>query len=128
MSAHARPFLVASALLACTGVAIAALGAHAFSDLLVGPAAVRFETAQRMHLLHAPALLALAVAHHRSHEGWWLAACWLILTGVLVFAVGLYLAALGLSTALLPIVPLGGSSMMLGWLAAAFGFWRGPRA
>lgn len=127
MSAHARPFLVASALLACSGVALAALGAHAFADLLVGSAATRFETAQRMHLLHAPALLALAVAHHRSDERWWLAACWLVLIGVLVFAGGLYAAALGLGTALLPIVPWGGSAMMLGWLAAAVGFGRGPR-
>ena len=63
-----------------------------------------------------------------DREGWWLAGCWLILAGVLVFGVGLYLAALGVSTALLPIVPMGGTSMMLGWLAAAVGFWRGPRS
>jgi uncharacterized membrane protein YgdD (TMEM256/DUF423 family) len=125
---HARPFLVASAILGCSAVALAALGAHAFADLLVGPAATRYATAQQMHLLHAPALLGLAVAHHRSAPGWWLAACWLMLIGTLVFCGGLYLAALGVSTALLPIVPAGGSTLMLAWLAAAVGFARGPRS
>lgn len=115
-------FLILACVFGAVGVALAAIGAHAFADILVGKAAVRFDTALRMHLIHAPALLALAAAADLGRPRWWLAACSLMATGVLVFSCGLYLAALGVSTALLPIVPAGGSALILSWLVAAAAF------
>ena len=117
-----RRFLVLACVFGAIGVALAAIGAHALADILVGKAAVRFDTALRMHLIHAPALLALAAAMPLSHPRWWLAACSLMAVGTLVFCAGLYLAAVGISTALLPIVPAGGSALILSWLLAAVGF------
>jgi len=120
-------FLVLASVFGAIGVALAAIGAHALADILVGKAAVRFDTALRMHLIHAPALLALAGAVHLARPRWWLAACSLMSLGTLVFCGGLYLAAIGTSSALLPIVPAGGSLLILSWLVAAVSFALGKR-
>lgn len=122
-----RRFLVLAGVLGASGVALAAIGAHALADILVGKAAVRFDTALRMHLIHAPALLALAASLRSSSPRWWLAACSLMSIGTLIFCGGLYLAAIGISNRLLPMVPAGGSALILSWLAAAIAFWRGNR-
>lgn len=123
-----RGFLTVAALFGCIAVAVAAIGAHAFADILIGKAAVRYDTALRMHLIHAPALLALASSLQLCSPRWWLTACILMSLGTLVFCGGLYLAAIGISPALLPIVPAGGSALILSWLAAAIGFARGKRS
>ena len=46
--------------------------------------------------------------------------------GTLVFCGGLYLAALGVTEALVPVVPLGGSALILAWLVLAVAALRGP--
>jgi uncharacterized membrane protein YgdD (TMEM256/DUF423 family) len=119
-------FLILACLFGASGVALAAIGAHALADILVGKAALRFDTALRMHLIHAPALLALAVSGSLASPRWWLAACILMSVGTVVFCGGLYLAAIGGTTSLLPVVPTGGSALILSWLAAAVAF-AGPR-
>lgn len=120
-------FLAAIAgLIGALAVALAALGAHAFADLLVGKAALRFDTALRLHLVHAPALLALACAFPLLRPRWWLAAASLMVAGTLVFCGGLYLAALGITEALIPIVPTGGSALILAWLILAIAAFLGP--
>jgi uncharacterized membrane protein YgdD (TMEM256/DUF423 family) len=122
-----RRFLILACLFGAIGVALAAIGAHALAEILVGKAALRFDTALRMHLIHAPALLALAASAPLAGRRWWLAACALMSLGTMVFCGGLYLAAIAGSTALLPIVPAGGSALILSWLVAAVGFAVGPR-
>ena len=117
-----RAMLVIGALAAASGVALAALASHAFADVLVGKAATRFDSALKIHLLHAPLLFALALAAPFARRlAWWTGSV-AVVTGLLVFSGGLYLAALGANTALLPIVPLGGSAIMLGWVVLAVGF------
>ena len=122
-----RVFITIAALYGALAVALAAAGAHAFADLLVGKAALRFDTALKLHLVHAPALLALASAHALLRPRWWLAAATLMAAGTLVFCGGLYLAALGVSEALIPIVPMGGSALILAWLVLAVAAVIGPR-
>lgn len=122
-----RIFIAIAGLYGALAVALAALGAHAFADLLVGKAALRFDTALRLHLVHAPALLAVACAWPLSRSRWWLAAASLMATGTLVFCGGLYLAALGVTEALIPIVPTGGSALILAWLVLAVAAILGPQ-
>jgi uncharacterized membrane protein YgdD (TMEM256/DUF423 family) len=123
---QARLVLGFGALLAATGVAMAALGTHAFAEILTGKTALRFDSALRLHLMHAPALLALGAARRYARPRWWQAAAASISLGCIIFCGGLYLAALDLGTAILPIVPAGGSLMMLGWLLALVAYVRGP--
>ncbi|MCP5475072.1 MAG: DUF423 domain-containing protein [Rhodanobacteraceae bacterium] len=123
---EARLVLGFGALLAATGVAMAALGSHAFADILVGKAALRFDSALRLHLMHAPALLALGATRGLARTRWWQAATIAIALGCIVFCGGLYLAALDVSAVVLAVVPAGGSLMMLGWVTALVGYVRGP--
>jgi uncharacterized membrane protein YgdD (TMEM256/DUF423 family) len=123
---QARIFAAIAGLYGALAVALAALGAHAFADLLIGKAALRFDTAIRLHLVHAPALLALACAYPLLRPRWGLAAASLMAAGTLVFCGGLYLAALGVTEALVPVVPLGGSALILAWLVLAVAAARGP--
>lgn len=122
---QARIFAAIAGLYGALAVALAALGAHAFADLLVGKSALRFDTALRLHLVHAPALLALACAHPLLRPRWWLTAASLMSAGTLVFCGGLYLAALGITEALLPAVPMGGSALILSWLVLTVAALRG---
>lgn len=123
----ARLVLAYAALLAATAVAMAALGSHAFADILVGRAQIRFDSALRLHLIHAPAMLGLGASYRYARQRWWQAAAILIGGGCLIFCGGLYLAALGVSAMALPVVPGGGSLMILGWLLAIVAFARGAQ-
>ena len=123
---QARLVLAFGALLAATGVAMAALGSDAIADILTGKAALRFDSALRLHLMHAPALLALGASRSDARARWWQAATILIALSCVVFCGGLYLAALDLFPAVLGIVPAGGSLMMLGWVVALVAYVRGP--
>lgn len=120
-----RPMLIFAALAAASGVALAALGSHAFADILVGKAATRFDSALKIHLLHAPLLFALALAApYARRAAWWIGSV-AVAVGMVVFCGGLYLAALAGNVTLLPIVPLGGSAIILGWIVLAVGFATG---
>lgn len=118
--AHAVPpasrlLAAAGAVLAAAAVALAAYASHA-----AGPGAgLRLGTAAAFAFGHGLALAALA-----PQAGGRLAAAalWLLLAGVLLFAGSLAGAHfIGLPTRL---APLGGSLMILGWLAHAVAAWR----
>lgn len=127
-AAFARTVLSSAALLMLGGVIMAALGAHAFREHLVEAAALRYVSALGLHLATAPALIGLALAGGHARFRLWQLAALMVLAGLLLFSGGLYLAALDLTTALLPLVPYGGGSMILGWLCAALAFALGPAA
>ena len=102
------------AIVALTGVALGAFGAHALKDLLESRGRVAaWDTAVLYHLLHGVALTALGL----SGKGHPMAAlAWLI--GVVLFSGSIYgLCLLENAKWLGPVTPLGGLSMMIGWLA-----------
>jgi uncharacterized membrane protein YgdD (TMEM256/DUF423 family) len=109
------------------GVVFGALGAHKLRPFLEanGRAGV-WETAVQYHVVHAVALLALAlflrrepdpiVARRLGRAGDFLAA------GVLLFSGSLYALALGAPRWLGPVTPLGGLCLILGWLLVPLAF------
>ena len=114
------------------GVALGAFGAHSLSDLLerlgyAGDDLARrldiFDTAIRYQMLHAVALVLTGLALDRRETRWWRAAAWLFLIGVLLFSGLLKVMTLaGPSWNWLgAVVPIGGISMILGWVALAVG-------
>lgn len=141
MSTEARRWLAVGAILAAIGVAFGAFGAHGLANALEGLGYTgdevvqrieRFETAVRYQLVHALALciLAIVVAHLRQFgphsKPIWKAAAWAFLLGVVVFSGFLYaLTFVGPDLRWLgAIVPLGGLSMIVGWLMVAVGALR----
>ena len=110
----ARVWLAVAALAGASGVAIGAGGAHALRALIVPEYLATFETGVRYHLIHAVALLALALAGEARPVA--LPAA-LFTLGICLFSGSLYAIALGAPTRLGIVTPIGGMALLLGWLA-----------
>ena len=115
--------LLAAALLGCTGVGMAAYASHGLG-FIADPAlreATRasLQQAVQQQLLHAPVLLALGVWARLGGlcNRWLHVAGALLALGVLLFSGLIYLRTFTGIEALRPLVPWGGTSLMLGWLA-----------
>jgi len=115
--------VLAAAVLAGSAVLLGALGAHGLEDEFVRAESQGWwETAVDYQMWHALALLALAAL--TSRPGVVVPA--LFVLGVLGFSGSLYALALGGSGALWgPITPLGGSLLIVGWLALVVRAFRG---
>lgn len=132
MSKDSRRWVLVAGLVGAIGVGLGAFGAHGLPGWLAalgyeGDDLARrteiFATATRYQLIHALALGLGAVLLDRSNRRAWRWACWAFLAGVVIFSGLLYvLTFVGSDFRWLgAIVPLGGLSMIAGWLLLAFG-------
>ncbi|MFN7193049.1 MAG: DUF423 domain-containing protein [Rhodospirillales bacterium] len=121
-----RIWLALAALNGLVAVAFGAAGSHILSGQLEAADLDRVRLAADYQLFHALALLGVAaLAERRGNLRLFLAGLCFAL-GIAGFAGGLYARALA-GIAAGPIVPIGGSLLMLGWFwlfAAAFGHRR----
>ena len=113
---------IISGILGLTGVALGAFGAHALQDFLLARGTLdTWETAVRYHLVHAVALLALAAwptrAATSAGRDWRICAGQSFFFGTLLFSGSLYGYALGGPHFLVFLTPLGGLTLLFGWLA-----------
>lgn len=100
-----------------------AIGFGAFAAHGAGPdAAALLETGGQYQLVHAVALLALTPAGFAPL--WRKIALFCFILGPLIFAGALYGLAFGAPGILGAVAPVGGTLMILGWLAVAAGAWR----
>jgi len=106
-----RLWLGAAGLFGAVGVALAALGAHGEGVFAVPSIAI----ASRFFLIHALALLGVA-ALTRPGARWLTVAGALFAAGGLAFAGGLCVATLVGGWAK-PLVPIGGTALIAGWIA-----------
>jgi len=120
----ARHFFVFGALLAGLAVAAGAFGAHALQQRLSAERLSTYEIAVRYQFYHALALLVLAWAIERWPAAGLQLGGWLMLAGVLVFAGTLYALALGGPGWLGAVTPIGGASLIAGWLVTAWRAWH----
>ncbi len=124
-----RFWVFAAATLGMLGVLAGSVGAHAL--LGYPPEAKRvFDTALQYHIMHVPALLAVAwlasLDARREAGGSWLPqmAGAAFIAGVALFSGVLYLQTVSGVSIGLPLPPLGGFFLIFGWVAmalAAFG-------
>lgn len=122
-----RSFLSIGFLLGFAGVAAGAFGAHALGESL-GPDRIRtFETAVRYQMLHALALIGIGLASARWPDGRWKGAGLLMIAGTLVFSGSLYALSLLDITIFGAVAPLGGVSLLAGWLWGCAAAWRTRR-
>ena len=128
-------WIVVGAVLGAVGVALGAFGAHVLNGLLtdlgfVGDDITRrianHETAVRYQMWHALAIVLVGIALTSRPTPWWQAAGWAFLLGVLIFSGLLYALVLtGPSWRWLgAVVPVGGASLIVGWLLLAVGALR----
>jgi uncharacterized membrane protein YgdD (TMEM256/DUF423 family) len=97
-----------AALSAAMGIAAGAFGAHAAD----GQAVEWLKTGSLYQLAHAVAVI-LLMERDRG-------ATWLMLAGSTVFAVTLYMMALGAPRWLGAVTPMGGAAMIAAWLCVAY--------
>lgn len=114
-----RLFFALGALIGALGVAAGAFGAHALEARLAPDRLELFELAARYQMIHALALLAAAWAAQRWPSGMTNAAGWMLLGGVLIFCGTIYALAFGAPRILGAVTPIGGLSLIIGWLLLA---------
>jgi uncharacterized membrane protein YgdD (TMEM256/DUF423 family) len=85
-----------------------------------------WQTAVQYHFWHALALLAVGIAGFHVHGTGLSISGWLFAAGCLLFSGSLYWLALGGPGWLGPVTPLGGASLLLGWIALAISFLAPP--
>lgn len=118
--------LIAAGIMGFLGVALGAFGAHGLKATLEATGQLKnWEKAVFYQLIHAVALLALALASRPLPTAGTIGWCWL--AGVVCFSGSLYWLALGGPIKLLwPVTPLGGLLLLGGWALMIAGAWRQP--
>jgi len=130
MSNLSRRWIAVGALLAALGVGLGAYGAHGLKDTLTnlgytGEDLARriaiWETAIRYQMFHAIAIVLAAFALQQRDTAAWRLVPWAFLVGIILFS-GLLKVLTFAGTqwnGLGAIVPIGGASMIVGWVTFA---------
>ncbi|MDD2048016.1 DUF423 domain-containing protein [Pseudomonas putida] len=119
-----RSFLLLAAFFGFTGVALGAFAAHGLKGRLTSEYLAIFQTGVTYQLVHALALLGVAVlATHLPGRlvGW---AGGLFALGIVLFSGSLYLLTLSGIGKLGIITPIGGLAFLAGWLCLGLAAWR----
>ncbi|MBP8184982.1 MAG: DUF423 domain-containing protein [Pseudomonas sp.] len=119
-----RVWLLLAAFFAFTGVGLGAFAAHALKSQLSAEYLAVFQTGVHYQMLHALALLGLALLLRQLPGRWLLAAGNLFTLGIVLFSGSLYALTLSGVSALGMITPLGGVAFLLGWLCLGVHAWR----
>jgi uncharacterized membrane protein YgdD (TMEM256/DUF423 family) len=111
-------FRISAALLGIA-VALGAFGAHGLKDMVEPDRIGVWEKAVRYQMLHAVALMIVAVAANHLAAKTLKRASVLFQVGILLFSGSLYLLVLLDVPALGAVTPLGGIAMIAGWIVLA---------
>ncbi len=103
---------LAAGLAGFLAVALGAFGAHGLEAILTGEAKAWWETATLYALTHAVAALALSV----SGQTRFIRGGWAFIVGAALFSGSLYAMALGAPRMLGMVTPLGGVTLLAGWI------------
>ena len=131
LNAHARSILLIAFVGGALSVALGAFGAHALKASLDAKQTAWYELAVRYQMWHSLALLGLGCLQALFASAgrkllWWAAI--LMVAGVLLFSGSLYTLALQGPRWVVFLTPLGGSSLLLGWVLAIVAVVRVARA
>jgi uncharacterized membrane protein YgdD (TMEM256/DUF423 family) len=135
MSSLSRRWIAIGALLGALGVSFGAFGAHMLRDYLsdlgyTGEDLTRrleiFATAIDYQLVHALALVFTGLALNSRAAASWNVAAWLFLVGIVLFSGALKILTFASASWswLGAVAPIGGISMIVGWVVLAVGALR----
>jgi uncharacterized membrane protein YgdD (TMEM256/DUF423 family) len=119
-----RAWLLLAVFFAFTGVGLGAFAAHALKSQLSAEYLAVFQTGVHYQMLHALALLALALLMRQLPGRLLVAAGSLFTLGIVLFSGSLYALTLSGISALGMLTPLGGVAFLLGWLCLGVHAWR----
>ncbi|MDQ0257411.1 uncharacterized membrane protein YgdD (TMEM256/DUF423 family) [Evansella vedderi] len=111
-------FLILGSLSAFLFVALGAFGAHAWKPRLESAGYLEtFQTAVQYHMIHALALIAVAIlTQFLPSLGLLNGAGWAFFIGIILFSGSLYVLSLTGISVLGAITPLGGLAFLIGWV------------
>jgi uncharacterized membrane protein YgdD (TMEM256/DUF423 family) len=124
MTGMSKFFGVAGALFGLLGVGLGAFAAHALEGRLESRHLDVFQTGVRYQLIHALALVLVAVLALHLPGRWTLAAGWAFTAGILIFSGSLYLLVWTGVGRWGAVTPFGGLAFLAGWIFLAIAFWR----
>lgn len=120
-----RTFLILAGIFGATGVIAGAYASHGLAAMVEPRLVEIFATAARYQLVHAVALLALAmVSTFKFFRTWSVVAGLAFTFGIAVFSGSLYLRVLLDIPSLGAVTPIGGLGLILGWVALIVAGWR----
>ena len=111
-----RIFLCLGALSALVGVGAGSIGAHLLRDRIAPDQLAVYETAVRYQLVHALALLIVALLTDHRPSPAWQPVGWLFVAGTVLFSGSLYLLSITGASGLGAITPLGGVCFLVAWI------------
>lgn len=121
-----KTILKTASIFGLTAVILGAFGAHALKAQLTPDQLASFQTGVRYQFIHTLALIAVGVLLLISSNKMLRNAAWAFTIGMLLFSGSIYLLTagkmMGWSVSWLgPITPLGGVSLIVGWVMFFFG-------
>ncbi len=119
-----RAYIVLAALFGFTGVALGAFASHALKSQFSAAYLAVFQTGVQYQMLHALALLGVALLSLHRPGRLLTVAGGLFVVGILLFSGSLYLLTLSGVGRLGMITPIGGMSFLAGWLCLGLAGWR----
>lgn len=119
-----KGLLVVGALLGFIGVALGAFGAHALKDKMAPHLLNILEIGVRYQLFHALLIVVLSGLASVFNPQWMAGAGWLIVLGVVLFSGSLYLLALTGIKQWGAVTPVGGVTLLAGWICIVVGAWK----
>lgn len=119
-----KVFAILGAVLGAASVGLGAFGAHGLrSKVLAGELEPRlfevWETAAQYQMYHALALIAAAWLFSQTHSTSATVAGWAFVVGIALFSGSLYTMTLTGIKWLGAVTPLGGTALIIGWIALA---------
>ncbi|MGB0922280.1 MAG: DUF423 domain-containing protein [Alphaproteobacteria bacterium] len=114
-----KMWLLIGAINGFLAVGFGAFGAHGLEGKVADKDFAAFQTGAHYHLIHALALVGVAIIAHITQSGTANIAGWAFLVGIVLFSGSLYVLGITGSRALVIATPLGGISFLIGWAALA---------
>lgn len=114
-----KMWLLIGAINGFLAVGFGAFGAHGLEGKVDAKDFAAFQTGAHYHLIHALALVGVAIIAHITESNTANIAGWAFLIGCVLFSGSLYVLGITGSRALVIATPLGGVSFLIGWAALA---------
>ena len=125
MNGKLRNWIIVGAMSAAISVVLGAAGSHWLESVIDSDYTDTYSTAVRFHMLHSLGLIIGAVVIERMTLNFFLSSSlWLLLFGLAIFCGSLYFLSITKFGILGALAPIGGVSLILGWLSLAFGVLR----
>lgn len=112
--------IIIAATMGALGVALGAFGAHGLKQIITPQLLETYKTGIFYHLIHSVVLLAISLNSKFNLTR----PFYFILSGIILFSFSLYVYTISGITAFAMITPIGGVSLIIGWLLIIFSIYK----